>query len=302
MTTAGTEAIVAKGWLRAHKWLLLRRLSQWVVLSLFLVGPWFGLWIVKGNLNYSETLDFLPLTDPYVLTQSLAAGQMPAAEALIGVALVLLAYLFFGGRSYCAWICPVNPVTDLAHWVRVRLGIKGSAHVSRATRFWILAMTFAVAALTGSIAWEMLNPVSMLHRGLIFGLGFAWAIILAVFLFDVFVMRRGWCGHLCPVGAFYSLVGKVAVVRVLLPKRDACNDCMDCFAVCPEQQVIRPALKGLHGTPAVILESQCTNCGRCVDVCAKDVFQLGTRFGHPTLYLPINPDASGKPSMSAGHL
>jgi hypothetical protein len=30
MTPAGTEAIVAKGWLRAHKWLLLRRLSQCV--------------------------------------------------------------------------------------------------------------------------------------------------------------------------------------------------------------------------------------------------------------------------------
>ncbi len=293
MTPAGTDAVAAKGWLRAHKWLLLRRLSQLVVLSLFLVGPWFGLWIVKGNLNYSETLDFLPLTDPYVLTQSLAAGQMPAAEALIGVALVLLAYLVLGGRSYCAWVCPVNPVTDLAHWVRNRLGIKGSAHVSRATRFWILAMTFVVAALSGSIAWEMLNPVSMLHRGLIFGFGFAWAVILAVFLFDVFVMRRGWCGHLCPVGAFYSLVGNLAIVRVLLPKRDACNDCMDCFSVCPEQQVIRPALKGLHGTPPVILESQCTNCGRCIDVCAKDVFRLGIRF---------NPDVSGKTSMLAGHL
>ena len=34
-------------------------------------GRWFGLWIVKGNLNYSYTLDVLPLTDPYVLLQSL---------------------------------------------------------------------------------------------------------------------------------------------------------------------------------------------------------------------------------------
>jgi ferredoxin-type protein NapH len=119
----------------------------------------------------------------------------------------------------------------------------------------------------------------MLHRGLIFGLGLAWTVILAIFLFDLFVMRHGWCGHLCPVGAFYSLLGKLSVMRVKLPRRDACNDCMDCFAVCPEQQVIRPALKGIDGTPPVILEENCTNCGRCIDVCSKKVFAFGSRFG-----------------------
>jgi ferredoxin-type protein NapH len=34
-------------------------------------------WIVKGNLAYSLTLDTLPLTDPYVLLQSLLAGNWP---------------------------------------------------------------------------------------------------------------------------------------------------------------------------------------------------------------------------------
>jgi ferredoxin-type protein NapH len=29
----------------------------------------------------------------------------------------------------------------------------------------------------------------------------------------------------------------------------------------------------------VILASNCTNCGRCIDVCSKDVFVFGTRFG-----------------------
>jgi ferredoxin-type protein NapH len=28
-----------------------------------------------------------------------------------------------------------------------------------------------LAAATGTIAWELVNPVSMLHRGLIFGIG-----------------------------------------------------------------------------------------------------------------------------------
>lgn len=275
----GAEAVLEKGWLAAHKWLLMRRASQLGILLLFLVGPWFGWWIVKGNLAYSYTLGVLPLTDPYVLLQSLVAGQVPQQLAFIGVAITIAFYVVVGGRSFCAWVCPVNMVTDLAAWLRGRLGIKGSAHVSRSVRYWILAATFVVGALTGTIAWEMLNPVSMFHRGLIFGIGLAWAVILAVFLFDLFVMRHGWCGHFCPVGAFYSLIGKLSLIRVRLPNREACNDCMDCFAVCPEQQVIRPALKAVGGAGPVILEANCTNCGRCIDVCSKDVFRFGLRAG-----------------------
>ncbi|WP_131112193.1 quinol dehydrogenase ferredoxin subunit NapH [Sulfuricystis thermophila] len=276
----GAEAVATKGWLAAHKWLILRRTSQLGILLLFLVGPWFGWWIVKGNLNFSYTLNTLPLADPYLLLQALMSGQTPEKLGLIGVTIVVLFYLLVGGRSYCSWVCPVNLVTDFAAWLRNRLGLKGgNAHISRQTRYWILGMTLLVSAATGTIAWEMVNPVSMLHRGLIFGMGLAWAVILAVFLFDLFVMRHGWCGHLCPVGAFYSLIGKFSVMRVRLPRREACNDCMDCFAVCPEQQVIRPALKGIDGAPPVILFANCTNCGRCIDVCSKDVFQFGTRFG-----------------------
>ena len=277
-TRPGVEAIAAKGWLAAHKWLFLRRSSQVGILLLFLVGPWFGIWIVKGNLNFSYTLNFLPLTDPYVILQSLLARQVPEKLALIGVTIVVLFYLLVGGRAYCSWVCPVNLLTDFAYWLRVRLGLKGSAHISRPTRYWMLGMTLVAAAVTGSIAWEMVNPVSMMHRGLIFGLGLAWAVLLAVFLFDLFVMRHGWCGHLCPVGAFYSLIGRYTLTRIKLPAREACNDCMDCFAVCPEPQVIRPALKAIDGTPPLILESNCTNCGRCIDVCSKDVFAFGTRF------------------------
>jgi ferredoxin-type protein NapH len=146
----------------------------------------------------------------------------------------------------------------------------------------MLGMTLLLAWLTGTIDWELINPVSMLHRGLIFGLGTAWAVVLAVFLFDLFVMSRGWCGHLCPVGAFYSLLGKWSLLRVSAAKRSACNDCMDCFEVCPEPQVIRPSLKGEStGVGPVILAANCTNCARCIDVCSKDVFNFGTRFGNP---------------------
>ena len=280
MTTKriGADAVIKKGRWVANKWLILRRVSQLGILALFLLGPLAGIWIVKGNLNFSYTLDILPLTDPYVALQSLAAGHVPETLGIIGVVIVLLFYLLVGGRVYCSWVCPINMVTDTAGWLRTRLGIKGSVHMSRNTRYWILAMTIIGSAMTGVVLWELINPISMLHRGLIFGLGTAWAFVLIIFLFDLFVMSRGWCGRLCPVGAFYSLIGRLTPVRVRAAKRSACDDCMDCFEVCPEPQVIRPALKGEgKGIGPVILSDNCTNCGRCIDVCAKDVFSFGLR-------------------------
>ena len=50
------------------RWLLLRRTSQLGILALFLAGPWFGLWIVKGNLSFSYTLNTLPLADGMVFS------------------------------------------------------------------------------------------------------------------------------------------------------------------------------------------------------------------------------------------
>jgi ferredoxin-type protein NapH len=274
----GREAVAKKGWLRAHKWLLLRRASQLGFLALFLAGPWFGLWIVKGNLSSSLTLGVLPLTDPFMLAQSLAAGHVPYAEALIGAAIVAGAYLVIGGRVYCSWVCPVNMVTDAAAWLRRRLGIQSAKAPSAVLRYWLLAVLLVVSFMSGTIAWEWVNPVSMTHRAIIFGVGAAWAIILGVFLYDLLLGLKGWCGHVCPVGAAYSLLNFAAIPRVSAAGRARCNDCMDCFAVCPEPQVIRPALKGA-GSP-VIAAINCTTCGRCVDVCSQSVFRVTTRFDH----------------------
>ncbi|MDO8933301.1 MAG: quinol dehydrogenase ferredoxin subunit NapH [Rhodocyclaceae bacterium] len=292
---AGQEAALAKGWWGAHKWLALRRASQLTILALFLAGPWLGFWIVKGNLNFSYTLNFLPLTDPYVLLQSALAGHRPEGMALTGAAIVAALYFLVGGRVYCSWVCPLNLVTDFADWLRKRLGIKGGAHISRQARFWILGLTLAMALATGTIAWELINPVSMLHRGLFFGVGAAWMVVLGVFLFDLFVMNRGWCGHLCPVGAFYSLLGRRSPLRVTAMRRSACNDCNDCFVVCPEPLVIKAPLKdAAKGIGPVILSPQCTNCGRCIDVCSKDVFAFGTRFANSVLPVPDAPHAVSK--------
>ena len=105
----------------------------------------------------------------------------------------------------------------------------------------------------------------MLPRGLMFGMGAGWLL-----LFDV-CHEAGWCSYLCPIVPF-SLLGQFSLVRSR--QRDACNDCWLLWSAdSRSSSCLKGAKKGLHD----ILSGNCTNCGRCIDVCSKDVFlQLRT--------------------------
>lgn len=275
----GREAVARNGFLVANRWLLARRLAQLGFLMAFATGPWLGLWIAKGTLASSLTLGVLPLTDPLIALQSVLARHLPATSALTGVAIVLGAYLAVGGRTYCSWVCPVNPITDLAAWVRRRLGLDMKPwRVKVSTRMYLLAAVLVASAVTGTVAWELVNPITTLHRALLFGASWGLALVGALFLFDVLVAPHAWCGHLCPVGAFYGLLNRTALLRVSAYRRAACDDCMDCYAVCPEIHVISPAIRGKADTTPLILAADCTACGRCIDVCPERVFRFTHRF------------------------
>ena len=261
-----------------QRWLLLRRASQFSVLVLFLTGTWFGFWVLKGNLSASLFFDIVPLSDPLLVLQTMVSGQWPQTTALTGALLVTVFYLIVGGRVFCSWVCPMNVVTDAAAWLRRRLGIKTGRAPDGRTRYWLLGGLLAATAVSGILVWEWVNPVSLLHRALIFGLWGSLLPVAGIFLYDLLIASRGWCGHLCPVGAFYGLLGRTAVLRVSAANREACDDCMDCFVVCPEPQVIRPALKQVGQAHPLILAGNCTNCGRCIDVCDRQVFKMTHRF------------------------
>lgn len=261
-----------------NRWLLARRATQLLVLALFLLGPWAGVWLVRGSLASSEWFGVVPLTDPFVALQTLLASHTISGGVLIGAAIVAAAYAVFGGRSYCAWVCPINPVTDLAAWLRLKLRLPtllGGVKPDRRLRYAVLGVALLLSALLGSVVWETVNPITLLQRALVFGLVGGYGAALAVFGFDLLALPRGWCGHLCPVGAFYGVLGHAAVLHVSAVKRDACTRCGDCFHVCPEPQVIAPALYGAeHDRSPVIESADCIRCARCLDVCDEDVFRV----------------------------
>jgi len=269
---------ILSGRLWVWRYILMRRAVQIAVLVLFLGTVHWG-WalagrpLLLGNLSSSELLGLVPMADPFATAQILLTGHLLEPRVLIGAAIVLLLYGLLGGRSWCAWVCPINPVTDLAAWLRGRLGIRDMFHISRSIRYTVLALALILSALTGMAAFEWVSPISMLHRELIFGMGLGWTAVLGVFLFDLVVLRHGWCGHLCPLGAFYALLGRIAPLRVRFDT-PTCTHCGECARVCPEPQVLNLKKASEAG---MIRSGECTNCGRCITVCPEDTLRFGLR-------------------------
>lgn len=279
------------GRLRVHRFGIARRIVQFGTLLLFVGTLQWG-WqlagrpLLAGNLSASEILGAVPLADPFAALQILASGHLPAAEVLAGAAFVLIVYLLVGGRVFCAWVCPLNVVTDAAASLRERLGVRDLFHLTPRARYWVLALALVLSATTGVAAFEWVSPIGILHRELVYGIGLGFVAVGGVFVFDLLVLRHGWCGHLCPLGAFWSLVGRAAQVRVAFDDA-SCTRCGDCVRVCPEPAVLNFTAARRNG---MVAAGECTDCGRCVAVCPEGSlrFALRARIARTPATVPID--------------
>ncbi|WP_072679950.1 quinol dehydrogenase ferredoxin subunit NapH [Arcobacter sp. LA11] len=258
-----------------HRYLILRRFTQVLVMALYIIANVYGINILMGNLSSSMFLGLIPLSDPYAVLQMFSAGAILTFDIIIGALIIMTFYAIVGGRVFCSWVCPVNMITDLANYLRRTFGfnqIQKKQPASRNIRYWVIGLSLIISFVLGITAFEFISPISMMHRGIIFGLGLGWAAMLVIFLFDLFVLKNGWCGHICPLGGFYSLVGRFSLIRV---KHDAdkCTACMECKEVCPEMQVLHMVTK--ESIP--VLSGECTNCARCIEVCDDDALIFSIR-------------------------
>ncbi len=258
-----------------YRYLILRRLVQIGVMVLYFGANAWGWTILMGNLSSSNFLGLVPLSDPYAALQMLAAGALMATDLIVGVAIITIVYGLIGGRMFCSWVCPVNPITDAANYLRRVLGfnqIQKRQPATRNMRYWVIVLSLIISFALGVTAFEFISPISMVHRGIIFGLGFGWAAILVIFLFDLFVLKNGWCGHVCPLGGMYGIIGKFSLLRVD-HNVDNCTECMKCKEVCPEVQVLYMIAKNSEQ----VLDGECTNCARCIEVCDDDALEFSIR-------------------------
>ena len=263
------------------KYLLLRRLTQSVILFLYFAGNAYGWHVLEGTFGTSMLFATIPLADPYTTLQVLATGFVLGADVLLGAGIITLFYFVIGGRAFCSWVCPINMVTDAANGLRRVLKLDKEEvnyrFLKRSARYWIMGMGLLVSAAVGVVAFELFSPITIMQRGMIFGFGMGGAVVLGIFLFDLFGVKNGWCGHLCPLGAAYALIGSKSLIRVK-HEHENCTNCMDCKVICPENQVLHM----INKSSITVNDGACTNCGRCVDVCNDNALAFGFRMNNET--------------------
>ena len=257
--------------IKRNRYLILRRTIQIGLLILFGGANWWGWKLLMGNYSSAYVLETFYLADPHAVLQTFAAGFVMSADAIIGGIIVLVFYALIAGRSFCSWVCPVNMITDLATCMREKWKItreESYFKFSRKTRYWVLGLGILLSPIVGVAAFEVINPITMLHRGIIFGFGMGWVVIVALFLFDLLLVEYGWCGHLCPLGAFYSATSRFSLIKV---KHDVkkCTMCMKCFRVCHEEPVLH-----IIGEKPGFINGECSNCGRCIEVCDDNALKF----------------------------
>jgi ferredoxin-type protein NapG len=286
-TRPGAEAVAAKGWLAAHRWLLLRRSSQLLVLALFLSGPGSACGSPRATWPVQPDPGRAAADRPLCAAAVAAGGPRAAAHRAAGCG-------HRAGASTCWWAGALLQlgVSDERRHRRQRL----AAHAAEpAQRRPPAAQHCAGGCWAPRWWWRGQRQ----HR-----LGAGQPGVDAAARADLRRRRQPgpwWRRCSCSTWPWCPAAGAATcarwarlqrdrprqrAARCTAARREACNDCADCYAVCPEPLVIKPALKAVDGAGPVIQSAQCTNCGRCIDVCSKDVFSLRHPLPRQTVAAP----------------
>ena len=108
---------------------------------------------------------------------------------------------------------------------------------------------------------------------LTFGASSGLVVLLLIVLAELLLVRRIWCRSLCPLGGFYTLLGRLSPLAVTF-NRNRCTHCDDCLRVCFVPEVLEPSLNQ-HVTR--IHSGECTRCGACVGICPVHALNFGIR-------------------------
>ena len=232
------------------------------------------------------------------LQNAVAASADRPAFYVVGL---LLLFGLLLGRVICGFLCPFGLIQELIYKLPTKKLKK-----NRLTRrlSWLKYGILAVFAI-GIPAWFALRRVPLpgfckficpagtlegavlllLHPAndalrVLTGPLFAWKLsVLAGILCACVFLYRAFCRFLCPLGALYSLMSRLALLGVRVdPAR--CTDCGACVRVCKLD--IR-----------AVGDRECVHCGDCIGVCPTGAISF--RAGMLVLRGPDLPERRQKP-------
>jgi NAD-dependent dihydropyrimidine dehydrogenase PreA subunit len=183
---------------------------------------------------------------------------------------IVVAILF--RRSFCGVICPFGTLQEIFGRLGKLIFKKNFSMPSvidkylRYLKYVVLLVTIVFAWLQASLWMAPYDPWSV-YAHLAEGFSAIWeespigVIILGLTLAGSIAYDRFFCKYLCPMGAFYGIVGKLSPYKVSR-NEDSCINCGLCSKECPVNIDVANLKE--------VTSSECINCQICVMKCPKE--------------------------------
>ncbi|TAK48175.1 MAG: NapH/MauN family ferredoxin-type protein [Xanthobacteraceae bacterium] len=252
----------------SHKWRNRRWISIIVINLVFLLSYKLDIQVVEGALTASRVFGF-HFADLNSSLQVMLAYKEVLINLLIGTGTVFTVYLLFGGRSFCSWACPYHLVSELAEKLHLRLArarLVKDHPLHRGTRTVLYGVFALLAFVTGYTVFEVINPVGILSRALIYGTASGLLWVAGLLLVEIFWSRRFWCRYVCPIGLTYGMAGTIAPVRIRY-NSSRCLHEGKCRTVCLVPHVLDMTKMGYSKDVVNMVGPDCTRCAMCLDAC-----------------------------------
>ncbi|QAA30928.1 FMN-binding protein [Clostridium manihotivorum] len=215
------------------------------------------------------TLTFSEVKNVYKMIASGNFHFIRAIPALSEFIIVMLLTVLMG-RFFCGWFCAFGTYNDWIHLISkhvFKIKFKVNERVDsvlKYVKYVILLMLLIVTCTLGSNILEGTSPwdafaqitdFKTVMTTLTIGL-----ILLVLITIGALFVERFFCRYLCPLGAVFSIVSKISILKINKPT-EKCGKCRACTSVCS------------MGIPLYKKESvkggECIECLKCIEICPR---------------------------------
>ena len=223
----------------------------------------------------------------YAITAQQAQIIPSAIQASLGATVVWIIAAMLFGRIYCATVCPVGTLQDIAIWGRRKINPKFTFSYKPQKKIWLVILVAYVASLAAGIwavcfaiePWNIMRNAASAVRpadtamtwqtiGISVGTGVAVGlVVLAAILFSAWKWGKVFCTSVCPIGTALGCLHGQTLMHIAIDP-DKCISCMKCEDVCSSRCI--------KVTERLVDNSRCVRCFDCTAVCPNDAirFQL----------------------------